>query len=193
MRRRFKTNISSDELKTIAATSAIAAAGGALATALVTYALDKWILKSEAQAGPTFVVVPVVEREIPPLPAIPQQEPIPPVLPPTTPPLPSEPPLQTVGFGMLTKQQRAQVQQLAPWRYWQEFYKCWEMEDPKYRDHCRELSKMWEGMSDDDAEELDNIVSSAPYVGKKEFILYMAVAAGGGVAAGMLIANAMMK
>jgi hypothetical protein len=58
--------ITSDELKTIAATSAIAAAGGALATALVTYAVDRWIFKSEAEEGPTFVVVPVVERPVPP-------------------------------------------------------------------------------------------------------------------------------
>lgn len=64
-------NVSSDDLRAIAITSAIAAAGTALATSLVEIALTKYVLKSDQPAStePTFVVVPVVERSTPPLPA----------------------------------------------------------------------------------------------------------------------------
>lgn len=56
------------EWKTIILTSAMAAAGTAIATSIVDLLLTKYLLKQKAEAGPQFVVVPVVEREVPALP-----------------------------------------------------------------------------------------------------------------------------
>jgi hypothetical protein len=175
--RRYKSNITSDELKTIAVTSAIAAAGTAVATALVTYALDRWVLKSEAEEGPMFVVVPVVEREVPPEV----------VEPPTQPPV--QPPL-IAGFGAMSPQQRVQAQQMLPWRYWEEFYQCWNDEDPAYRGHCDRLTQMYEALDDEGQDELDDIVSEVPNVSKTEVAGGTLLVAGTGVAVGMLIAMA---
>jgi hypothetical protein len=178
--RRYTTNITSDELKTIAVTSAIAAAGTAMATALVTYALDRWVLKSESEEGPMFVVVPVVEREVPPEVVVPPNEP---------PTPPAEPPL-IAGFGKLSAQQRAQAQQMLPWRYWEEFYQCWNDEDPAYRSHCDQLTQMYESLDDEGQDELDDIVSEVPNVSKTEVAGGTLLVAGTGVAVGMLIAMA---
>jgi len=179
--------VTSDELKTIAATSAIAAAGGALATALVTYAVDRWILKEEESKGPTFVVVPVVDRDVPP--QLPPMQP--PVQPPVTPP--SEPEPQVVGFGALSAQQISAIQQLAPWRYWQEFYQCWDEEDPAYQEHCRQLTQMYNNLGDKDQKELDSIVSSVPNVSKKEYVTHILLATGAGVALGVLLTSTLMS
>jgi folate-dependent tRNA-U54 methylase TrmFO/GidA len=62
--------INKEELKTIALTSAIAAAGTAVATAGVGYLLDRYVFTEEVTpATPTFVVVPVVNYPVPELPA----------------------------------------------------------------------------------------------------------------------------
>lgn len=188
MTRRFKANITNDELKTIMATSAIAAAGAAVATALVTYALDRWVLKAEASEGPMFVVVPVVDREVPPLP------PPEPLLPPE--PQPQPPLIAGYGrsFGALSPQQVAQVKQMLPRRYWEELYQCWQKENPNYMDHgnCRKLTQMYDQLNDDDQEEMADIVSELPMVGRTEHTGHLLVTAGAGVAAGMLIAMAIM-
>ena len=180
MTQRFKANITSDELKTIMATSAIAAAGAAMATALVTYALDRWVLKAESEEGPMFVVVPVVEREVPPLP----------------PPEPAQPPL-IAGygrpFGALSSQQVAQARGALPRRYWEEFYQCWNEENPQYAASCKTLTDMYEKMDDDDQDSLDDIVSGVPNVGKAEATATMLATAGAGVAVGMLIALAVTR
>jgi hypothetical protein len=184
--RQFTTNITSDELKTIMATSAIAAAGAAMATALVTYALDRWVLKSEAEEGPMFVVVPVVEREVPPLPPVEPPAPV----------EPQQPPLIAGygrSFGALSAQQVAQIRQQLPWRYWEEFYQCWANEDPAHRGHCAQLLQMYEGLDDDDQGEMDDVVSEVPNVGKAEYAATVLATAGAGVAVGMLIALAITR
>lgn len=168
--------VTTEELKTIAATSAIAAAGGALATALVTYALDRWIFSQDEE--PMFVVVPVVEREVPALPT------------PEPPPEPETPPL-IAGygghFGALSERQRREIERLKPWRYWEEFYQCYEQENPAYMTpRCKRLNAMYDSMSEENQEQLNEIVT-VPHVGKNESILYLVLAGGVGMAAGILI------
>lgn len=169
----YKKNITSDELKTIAVTSAIAAAGTAVATALVTYALDRWIFKDEevSSSEPTFIVVPVVDHPIPPLPETPEQPMI-------------------AGLGELSDQQKEEIRRLAPWRYWHEFYRCYEKGDPAYMTaDCKTLNDMYASMSQEDREQLNDIVTSSPYVGKTESVLYLMMAGGVGIAAGILIGS----
>lgn len=65
------TAVTRDDLKSIAITSAIAAAGTALATSVVEIVLTRYVLKDDEESvssEPTFVVVPVVDRPVPPLP-----------------------------------------------------------------------------------------------------------------------------
>lgn len=183
--------ISSDELKTIAATSAIAAAGGALATALVTYAVDRWVLKSEESTEPMFVVVPVVEREIPPLP---------PSEPPVLPPTPPEPPPQIAGygvpFGALTELDKQEIHKLLPMRWWDEFHKCWWEEDPNYANfgNCRKLAQMYDSMSEHEQEQMKTIVDEGtPLVSRAETMMYMAIAGGAGIAIGMGVGMLMTR
>lgn len=58
--------LSREEIKTIAITSAVAAAATAMASAGIAYVVEKMVARDAAQAGPTFVVVPVVQQELPP-------------------------------------------------------------------------------------------------------------------------------
>jgi hypothetical protein len=190
-----------EDLKTIAATSAIAAAGGALATALVTYAVERWILKVDQQ--PMFVVVPVVDGGAYQLPTQPSPET--PESPPmvagygrafgaaAAPPSPAPPAPAPIERLPLTAQQMQQFKQMLPWRYWEEFYKCWEDEDPAYMDfaNCRRMNQMYEGASDQSQEQMEDVSAEVPNVGKTEFAVYLLLAGGAGVAVGLLIGTAM--
>lgn len=190
----YKANITTDELKTIAATSAIAAAGTAVATAIVTYALDKWIFKedeADASSEPTFVVVPVVERSVPPLPpgvpSLPPSDPTDPIEPPTSPSVAG----YGLAFGELSDAQLEEIRRLMPWRYWHEFYRCYDHGDPAYMTpECSRLNKMYASASEEDKTRINDMVTSAPYVGRTEFIVYLALAGGLGIAAGMLAGTA---
>lgn len=63
------SEVTKNDLKSIAITSAIAAAGTALATSIVEIVLTRYWLKEEeggsTSTEPTFVVVPVVDRPVP--------------------------------------------------------------------------------------------------------------------------------
>lgn len=61
--------ISKDEIRTIAITTAVAAAATAIATSIVGFLMERY-LRDDTPPGPMFVVVPVVERPVPPLPPL---------------------------------------------------------------------------------------------------------------------------
>jgi hypothetical protein len=54
---------------------------------------------------------------------------------------------------------------------------------------CKRLNDMYASMSQEDREQLNDIVTSSPYVGKTESVLYLMMAGGVGIAAGILIGS----
>lgn len=153
-------NITKEEIKSIAVTSAIAGAGAAVASAIVGYLLEHYVFQNETSGGPTFVILPVQQA-----------------------------PTGVSGFGALSQEQRMQIQALVPWRYWDEFERCWSDApgaDPSY---CRELNKIYEQLDSEDEEEMDEIVTSVPNVGKTEYLTHLFAAGVAGVVGGVWLSR----
>lgn len=161
--------LSTEEIKTLAITSAIAAAGSAVATAIVSFLLERYVFDEQAADGaaaaaePTFVVVPVVEsKDVPEVPS---------------------PPVPTAGLG------GALGAGPVPVCYSQRFHDCLPKSEHKDDPACAYLADYYELSKEHRNEQIDKM----PYCdySQSEMVRNVLLAAGAGLAGGMLLATAM--
>jgi hypothetical protein len=163
--------ISKDELKTVAATSAIAAAGSALATTLVSMVMDRYFSEKQGDTGPTFVVVPVVDRPVPALP-----------------PAESQNGGGTMaGFGALDPELRKRLSAATPDCYTPQFDRCLD-NDAKFLTRCEKYLP-WHEAYEQDEMAAEELVDAMPYCSYSPRTMRRNVVLGaaGGFVAGALV------
>lgn len=187
--------MTNEQIKTIAITSAIAAGATAAATAGVGYLLERYVLKQEAApAGPTFVVVPVVQAPVP-------SDIVPP------------PANGTAGFGRfggfgsLSAQTEANMRAALPVCWSTRFDKCIE-DEHRYDKGCIQYEPIHVAYEEDKrtAPNPQNVAGGGKPLAYRAIIRtigecdysktstakFALLAAGGGIAVGLLLGSAMI-
>lgn len=83
------------------------------------------------------------------------------------------------AVGALSQQQKGQIVGLLPRYYSLEFEQCWDDETNPDYPHCNELNTMYDQLSDEDADEMNDLITAeVPFYSEKEMMVHGAIVAG---------------
>ncbi len=92
------------------------------------------------------------------------------------------------GLGALSEQQKTTIAGMLPRYYSLEFEQCWQDEENPGYPNCNELNAMYEQLSEEDQEEMDDLVDElVPIYSEKEMLTHGLIVAGGSLMVGVLL------